>query len=133
VARQSLISAGQDASERFPTGAQVTSRFQRRMMQADFAGDLDGRLAAVAPSIDVLLWDLTDERHGVHVFDDGTVVTRSIDVVTVPEALAAVEDARHIPFGGDEHFALWAPRAGQLRDRLVELELFERTLVLQVP
>src|SRR5699024_11196696 len=52
VARQSLISAGQDASERFPTGAQVTSRFQRRMMQADFAGDLDGRLAAVAPSID---------------------------------------------------------------------------------
>src|SRR5699024_6482124 len=37
------------------------------------------------------------------------------------------------PFGTDEHFELWAPRAEQLRGRLVELELFDKTLVLQVP
>lgn len=103
------------------------------MMTGDFAGDLDERLVGAAGETDVLLWDLADERHGVHVFDDGAVVTRSIDLVRAPEALTAVEDARHVPFGTDEHFELWAPRAEQLRGRLVELELFDKTLVLQVP
>ncbi len=133
VARQSLISAGQDASARFPENPQVSSRFQRRMMQADFAGDLEARLEAVSDTTDVLLWDLTDERHGVHVFDDGAVVTRSIDLTSVPEALGAVEGSRHIPFGTDEHFELWAPRAEQFRDYLLGRGLFEKTVVLQVP
>lgn len=133
VARQSLISAGRDASARFPDDAQVSSAFQRRMMEADFAGDLEQRLTVAAETADVLLWDITDERHGVHVFEDGAVVTRSIDVVAVPEALAAVEKGRHLPFGTDEHFELWATRAHELRDRLVALALFDRVLVLQVP
>ncbi|MGO2311177.1 MAG: DUF6270 domain-containing protein [Brachybacterium tyrofermentans] len=133
VARQSLISAGQDASSRFPEDPQVSSRFQRRMMEADFAGDLEQRLEKIAPTVDLMLWDLTDERHGVHVFDDGSVVTRSIDVTAVPEVLEVVNEARHVAFGSDEHFALWAPRAEAFRDRLRELGLFEKTIVLQVP
>src|SRR5699024_6422642 len=116
-----------------PADVRIDSHFQRRMMTGDFAGDLDERLVGAAGETDVLLWDLADERHGVHVFDDGAVVTRSIDLVRAPEALTAVEDARHVPFGTDEHFELWAPRAEQLRGRLVELELFDKTLVLQVP
>ncbi|MGY5765420.1 DUF6270 domain-containing protein [Brachybacterium sp. DNPG3] len=133
IARQSLISADTDASERFPAGAQIAHRFQQRMMESDFAGDLTERLSAVAYRTDLLLWDLTDERHGVHVFDDGTVVTRSIDLLAVPEAVEVVDGARHIAFGSDEHFALWAPRATALRDELVELGLFASTVVLQVP
>lgn len=133
IARQSLISMGHDAGAHFPQDAEISSAFQRRMMRADFAGDLEHRLVAVKDSTDVLLWDLADERHGVHVFDDGSVATRSVDVVNVPEALAVVDAARHIPFGTDEHFALWAPRAERLRDHLVEIGLFERTVVLQVP
>lgn len=133
IARQSLLSADQDATVRFPDDAQIDSAFQRRMMTGDFAGDLDARLTEAADETDVLLWDLADERHGVHVFDDGGVVTRSIDLVRVPEVLSAVQGARHVPFGADEHFELWAPRAEQLRDKLVELELFEKSLVLQVP
>lgn len=133
IARQSLLSADHDASPRFPADVTIDSEFQRRMMIGDFAGDLDQRLVESAGKTDVLLWDLADERHGVHVFDDGGVVTRSIDLVRLPEALTAVETGQHLAFGTDEHFALWAPRAQQLRDRLLALELFDKTWVLQVP
>ena len=47
------------------------------------------------------MWDLADERHGVHLFEDGSIVTRSIDIVRQPEVLSVVEGARHIPFGED--------------------------------
>src|SRR5690625_5627294 len=85
IARQSLLSADHDASAMFPADVRIDSHFQRRMMTGDFAGDLDERLVGAAGETDVLLWDLADERHGVHVFDDGAVVTRSIDLVRAPE------------------------------------------------
>ncbi|WP_157975625.1 DUF6270 domain-containing protein [Brachybacterium sp. YJGR34] len=133
IARQSLLSAEHDASAHFPGDASIESDFQRRMMEGDFAGNLAERLAEAAQEADLLLWDLVDERHGVHVFDDGGVATRSIDLVRVPEVLAAVEDARHLEFGAEEHFALWSERASTLRDELAELSLLEKTVVLQVP
>ena len=40
IARQSLLSAGHDAADRFPADAQIDSEFQRRMMTGDFAGNL---------------------------------------------------------------------------------------------
>lgn len=133
IARQSLLSADHDASPHFPAEAQISSDFQRRMMFGDFLGDLTARLAEVASTTDVLLWDLADERHGVHLFEDGGVVTRSIDIVNAHEALEIVDGARHIPFGTDEHFELWSAQAGTLRDHLVDLGLFEKTVVLRVP
>ncbi|APX33073.1 hypothetical protein BH708_10520 [Brachybacterium sp. P6-10-X1] len=133
IARQSLLSEDHDASAWFPTETSIDSDFQRRMMTGDFAGNLTERLTEVADRTDVLLWDLVDERHGVHEFADGGVVTRSIDLVRVPEVLSVVEGARHIEFGTDEHFALWSPRAERLRGTLEGLGLFEKTVVLQVP
>ncbi|MGP5086280.1 DUF6270 domain-containing protein [Brachybacterium tyrofermentans] len=133
IARQSLLSADHDASAQFPADAQISSDFQRRMMFGDFLGDLRTRLTEVASTTDVLLWDLADERHGVHVFEDGGTVTRSIDIVNVPEALEVVDSARHILFGTDEHYELWSAQAGVLRDHLVDLGLFEKTVVLRVP
>lgn len=133
IARQSLLSADHDASGQFPAEVEIDSEFQRRMMAGDFAGNLEERLAEAAPETDVVLWDLADERHGVHLFEDGSVVTRSIDIVRTPEVLSVIEGARHIPFGTDEHFELWAPRAERLRDVLTELGLFARTVVLRVP
>ncbi|GAA1489411.1 DUF6270 domain-containing protein [Brachybacterium sacelli] len=133
IARQSLLSQERDASTWFPDGAEIDSAFQRRMMTGDFVGDLGTRLAEVADETDVLLWDLVDERHGVHVFEDGGVVTRSIDLVRVPEVLTVVDSARHIEFGTEEHFERWAPRAERLRETLKGLGLFDKTVVLQVP
>ena len=133
IARQSLLSAENDAAEQFPGDAAIDSEFQRRMMTGDFEGNLEERLRETAPETDVLLWDLADERHGIHVFDDGGVVTRSIDVIRVPEVVAVVDGGRHIPFGTDEHFELWSQRAGEFHSVLVELGLFDKTVVLQVP
>ena len=133
IARQSLLSADHDASHLFPEGVDIDSEFQRRMMTGDFAGNLQERLVEAAPEMDVLLWDLADERHGVHLFEDGTVVTRSIDNVRHPEVVSALESARHLPFGTDEHFRLWSARAERMRELLRGLGIFEKTIVLQVP
>lgn len=133
IARQSLLSADHDASYQFPADVEIDSEFQRRMMAGDFAGNLAERLEEAAPTTDVVLWDLADERHGVHVFEDGSVVTRSIDNVRHPEIAAAIERARHVPFGTDEHFTLWAAKAETMKEKLQRLGLFEKTIVLQVP
>lgn len=132
VARQSLLSAGLDGFRHFPDEVDIDSAFQRKQMQGDFAGDLRARLQQAA-SADLLLWDLADERHGVHIFDDGSVVTRSIDLIRLEPVLQAVESARHLPFGTDEHFELWSASAAEFHDQLVAWGLFERTIVLQVP
>lgn len=133
VARQSLLSAGNDASSHLPESMSVSSKFQERMIRADFAGLLPERIATVASSIDVLLWDLTDERHGVHRFPDGTIVTRSVDTMRVDEVAQVLEGATHIAFGSDEHFALWSARVGAFEAELRDQSLFERTIVLEVP
>lgn len=132
IARQSLLSAGSDAGDRFPDDAQVSSPFQERMMRGDFAGNVIERLREL-DGIDLLLWNLTDERHGVYLFDDGAVVTRSIDLINVPEALAAVENARHLPFGTDEHFERWSKQISTFIQTLRELGLLEKTVVLNIP
>lgn len=133
VARQSLLSAGHDSSAQFPAEADVSSAFQLRMMRQDFAGDLAQRLRAVAAESDLLLWDLTDERHGVHVLPDGTVVTRSIDAVAVPEVRDVLETGIHVRFGEDEHFEGWKEEATRFHGVLESTGLLERTVVLRVP
>ncbi|ERG65118.1 hypothetical protein L332_11795 [Agrococcus pavilionensis RW1] len=133
IARQSLISAGSDASLHLPGALEINSKFQERMIRADFRGNLYERLGAAAGEVDVLLWDLADERHGVYRFDDGTIVTRSIDNIRMPELEDRFAVAERIEFGTDEHFTLWSERAAAFKTRLGELSLFERTVVLEVP
>ncbi|WP_309104973.1 DUF6270 domain-containing protein [Microbacterium sp.] len=133
IARQSLISAGSDALPHLPERLSVSSKFQERMIRADFAGSLFDRLESLAPEIDVLLWDLADERHGVYRFADGTVVTRSIDNIRMPELDDMFAEAEHIPLGSAEHFALWRDRVALFEDRLRSLGLFDRTVALLVP
>lgn len=133
VARQSLLSADSDASAHFPQDVDIESPFQERMMSGDFAGNVVARIEGAAAETEALLWDLTDERHGVHLFDDGSVITRSIDLIRQEQVLAIAEQGRHIPFGVDEHYEAWAARADVFADRLRQMGLFERTIVLQVP
>lgn len=133
IARQSLISAGSDAGAHLPQELSVSSPFQERMIVADFAGSLFERVAATAGDIDVLLWDLADERHGVYRFDDGTVATRSIDTLRIPELEARFGTSEHIPFGTAEHFAIWSEHVERFEALLRSHGLFDRTVVLEVP
>lgn len=133
VARQSLLSAGSDASAHLPEDLGLESSFQARMVRADFAGLLPARLEELADGIDLLLWDLADERHGVHRFSDGTFVTRSIDTIRSEAVAAVLDEAVHLPFGDDGHFALWRERATRFVEELRRQGLLERTVVLEVP
>lgn len=133
VARQSLISVDSDATAHLPPSMTVSSKFQERMIRADFLGGLIERLDTMATQLDVLLWDLADERHGVYRFDDGTVSTRSIDTMRIPELEAQFSEAELIPFGTPEHLKVWTERAQAFAGRLRSLELFDRTVVLKVP
>ncbi|MDT0212633.1 DUF6270 domain-containing protein [Rothia sp. ARF10] len=133
VARQSVVSVGSDASRHLPEVLSTTSKFQESMIRGDFAGSFGGRLEELAPRVEVLLWDLTDERHGIHRFDDGSVVTRSIDNTQLPELREVLDGAEHIPLGSPEHVALWDAAVDRFEARLRALDLFDRTVVLRVP
>ncbi|WNB85190.1 DUF6270 domain-containing protein [Cellulomonas sp. ATA003] len=131
VARQSLISAFSPGPATVDLTA-VQSPFQRRMLEGDAQGSLPALLERARDQIDLLLWDLTDERLGVLVSTDGHVVTRTV------EGLAAgisgeVDGWRLVPFGSDEHFAMWIAALERFTGLLTGLELLERTVLLHVP
>ncbi|WP_109471162.1 DUF6270 domain-containing protein [Ornithinimicrobium cavernae] len=133
IARQSLLSVGSDASAHLPPDLGVGQGFKLRMIKNDFAGSLMRNLTASADSIDVLLWDLADERHGVHRFPDGTFVTRSIDNIRVPAIAELLETTEHLPFGSPTHRTLWTAAAIRFTEFLDRTGLLGRTVVLQVP
>lgn len=131
VSRQSLLTAGSDASPNLPAKFTTSSKFQLRNVQRDIEGkQLQTLVEAGAP--DVLLWDLIDERHGVFEFADGTIMTRSIDVLGIPELAEAAKQARLIEFGSDEHFLRWSGAAGVFADALGALGLRDRVLVVAI-
>nr|WP_306270814.1 DUF6270 domain-containing protein [Ornithinimicrobium sp. HY1793] len=133
IARQSLLSAGSDASAHLPTNLGISEGFKLRMIKNDFSGNLLQSVRQAAESIDVLLWDLADERHGVHRFEDGTIVTRSIDNVQVPAIVELLDATEHLTFGSKTHQSLWTAAAISFTEFLDEVGLLGRTVVLQVP
>ena len=133
VARQSLISVDSDATAHLPDAMTVSSKFQERMIRADFLGGLLERITSMRSGLDVLLWDLADERHGVYRFTDGTIATRSIDTMRIPELEQRFAEAELLPFGTPEHFTVWRDHATRFAERLRALDLFDRTVVLEVP
>lgn len=134
LARQSLLSVAHDASANLPPLGELEHAFQRRIVTSDWAGDLRKEIAAVqdAGHLDLLIWDLTDERHGVHWFPDGGIATRSVDVqgTSLMELLPA---ETRVPFASPEHREGWNAAAVEFADWLRGRGLFERTLVLRVP
>lgn len=133
IARHSLLAAGTDISSLLPTDLGLPSNFQSRMVRQDWAGDSLQDLFKQADDIDLLLIDLVDERHGVHWFITGEVVTRSIDLINSEPALAQVQPHTHVPFGAQEHFEEWCEKADVFIQRLRENHLISKTRLLWVP
>lgn len=131
VARQSLLSMSNDASAHWADTFQLSSQFQQRMVEKDWAGSAWWDIRTSFRNLDLLLWDLTDERHGVYRFEDGTYVTRSIEMVGT-ELEEVTRAAQYIPFGSDEHFLHWRTKAIAFSRSLKNANLFPKTLVLNV-
>lgn len=132
VARHSLLSHGTDAAYKLPSNLGLPSKFQTRMVQQDWSGAPLNAVLAQAETIDLLLWDLTDERHGVHWFMSGEVVTRSIDLIQSRAAREQLEPGSHVPFGSDAHFEEWSDKATWFIEQLRTSGLLAKTRLLRV-
>ncbi|MFE5310543.1 DUF6270 domain-containing protein [Isoptericola sp. NPDC056605] len=106
VARQSAISAGSTPVTSVSPPV-LESPFQQRMVTGDFSSELLTRLRTAAGHTDLILFDLTDERLGVYVLPDGSVITRSIELIQSGAEDHLPSGARHVPFGSREHFRFW--------------------------
>ncbi|WP_136017894.1 DUF6270 domain-containing protein [Arthrobacter silvisoli] len=129
VSRQSLISAMGG-----PSGAVFADAAARpaavRVLQADIAASLRNDVEARLPGIDIVLWDLFDERFGVDRLVDGTYLTRSPE--RVKHVTAGSGAMRTIVFGTDEHFGLWCEAAEKFLGFLARKALLQRTYVLDL-
>lgn len=129
IARQSIISASAPRIT-VPGDVDLESAFQRRMVEDDFRSTAFRTIRALAPRTDVLVLDLVDERLGVVPLPGGTYVTRSMEMVQ-SGLLGDLTDQAVVEFGTDEHFALWQRAAGRFIRELDELDLIERTLLVE--
>ena len=121
TARQSMLSAANGASE--VAGAVVLdSPFQRRMVEADIAGDALEVLRASAVNCSILLLDIMDERLGVYAIADGSFITKTWELEKSGILTAQTEHPQLIEFGTDEHFSLWQQAAVKVAEAIHELE-----------
>lgn len=131
VARQSLLSAYSRLDEKDLPPIRTTSAFQHRMIEGDWASSLPRALARARGRVDLLLWDLCDERLGVLRLPSGHYVTRSVDTIaTGLDGRLKAEGATHLPFGSARHQHQFGTRLAHFRQRLLHLGLLDRTLVL---
>lgn len=114
VARQSVISAMGRLAPADLAAPGSLSPFQARMLEADLRSTLPATVRRLAPTVDLVLWDLTDERLGVYRLADGSYVTRSVELVASGLDRTLQRTAEHLPLGGPEHLALWRQAADGL-------------------
>ncbi|MBM7466755.1 DUF6270 domain-containing protein [Microbacterium esteraromaticum] len=127
VARQSLISAVAPSRPNDFDTSTISSPFQRRMAEGDIRGNVVAKLTSNPDDIDLILWDLTDERLGVYRVPSGGYVSRVVDYTTgIYKGRPALDTP--IRIGTNEHRTLWEQALveflaslenSRVRDRLV--------------
>ncbi|PUB32362.1 sulfotransferase family protein [Promicromonospora sp. AC04] len=117
VARQSILSATTHPVEAMapPT---LESAFQQRMITGDFRSSLRPSFVQRAGEIDVLLIDLTDERLGAYLLPDGTVVTRSVELIESGAERLLPQGSHHLAFGTQQHYEYWSGAVRALGDAI---------------
>lgn len=132
TARHSILADQTDASYKLPDDLGLSSVFQTRMVRQDWEGKELQNIVERADDIDLLLWDLVDERHGVHWFPTGEVVTRSIDLLQSEPAMDLILPDTRISFGSDLHYEGWAEKAAEVVEFLKENRLLEKTRLVRI-
>jgi hypothetical protein len=132
VARQSVLSATTRPVEMLPPPT-LDSRFQQRMVNGDFTSNLRPLLTQRAGEIDVLLVDLTDERLGVYLLPDGTVVTRTVELIESGAEQSLPQGAHHVAFGTQQHFEYWSGAVRALGDAIRNTQPQIAVAILDIP
>lgn len=130
VARQSLTSAFAPAGAPLLDVAQLTSPFQRRVLELDAASELPARLREQAGAIDLVLWDLFDERLGYYETSAGEIATNSVELIRWQRETGAETDARLVPYGSREHLRTFAQRLVDFSALLDETGLRDRVVLV---
>lgn len=132
IARQSLISAATPPREPVVPTSSLTSPFQRRMVEWDARSTLFAAVKKNAPRADLLVWDLFDERLGVHVHPDDTATTRTPETIgllsSMPDAGAPPPEL--VPFGSPRHRKLFATALDAFTQVLHATGTYDRTVLL---
>lgn len=129
VARHSLISATRPADAQDYDFSKIKSAFQRRMTQGDVTSHLRTQIERNSP--DLIVWDLCDERHGVRRAPGGGMVTSIRN--HVKEGIHPGPFGPVIPFGSEEHFALWTAELPVFLGMLDEIGLAHRVFLNATP
>jgi hypothetical protein len=132
VARQSVLSATTRPVESLAPPV-LESRFQQRMVTGDFQSSLRPLLAQHAAEIDVLLIDLTDERLGVYLLPDGTVVTRSVELIESGAEQTLPQGAHYVAFGTQQHYEYWSGAIRALGDSIRQTAPRAAIALLDIP
>lgn len=131
VAHQSLISAySQPSSAKWRS---TGSRTIDRIIAADLSSNLMPSLAAQCTSVDLLLFDIADEWLGVYDLDDGTAISRSIELIQSGNEQELAHGAAFLPFGSDAHFQRWDSRLNDFSKDLDRLGILEKCVYLTTP
>ena len=85
-----------------------------------------------AQGADLLVWDLFDERLGVHDHADGSVTTDTVELRRVLHGNLPTT-VRHLPFGSAEHLRRFERHLHDWRSLLEETDLLSRSVLLAPP
>ncbi|GAB3075645.1 DUF6270 domain-containing protein [Pedococcus soli] len=133
VARQSLVSGFGPAGEPHFDLSGLPSAFQRRMLEGDARSSLPSVVAELADEVDLVLWDLVDERLGLLDHEDGTVSTDSVELRQAQLDGQAPTEPSGPAFGSPEHLARFTAVLPRWRALLEEHGLRSRTVLLAPP
>jgi len=133
IARHSLISAYTSSPELELDLSALSSEFQKRMVLGERDRTLAAALPLIAKDADMLLWDLVDERLGVYLFDDGSSITRSLELIKSGAEEQIQTRARFIEFGSDAHFKLWITALQEFVQTLDSAGLRSQVRLLDIP
>lgn len=99
-------------------------------MRGDIEGSLPRALKQLPSDVDLLLFDLVDERGGVVQFKDGYVTKLAEFWGHGGREMSRGREI--VEFGSEQHFSLWSAAASTLIDILTEQSLLEKVLILRI-
>ena len=130
VARSSLVSAFSPPGPVPLAQGHGLSPFQLRQVETDAASGLLPLLRELADRVDLLLWDLCDERMGLFDVGDGRVVTRSVELLRAQTQSEILNTARLIDFGTDEHLSRFQKALERFAAHLDQSNLLGKILLV---